>query len=507
MNNYQKNLVDYYLNNPQQNHNRGNRDNNSRNIENNINYGDKYFSYDKNINNQNIQIQNLNQFYLQDHKNNWPNNCPNSNESSTTIKKVDNKNRNFSAKVVCHYSNKNDMKLSGKNEIKKNQSSENIKINNYFNNNQIKNEGIQLGAFLSDKKIEKSLNDLNLDFSKDILRIFIYIYYYEKILKKQNIFTANKNEKYYLISQSWLNIFKNYYCYNKFFQKINKKQYPYNYNNVDKNIDNIIEEFSKEQIFENKPFSDDLKNIKKINTSYDIQNGISFTNNGIIFPSKIMTIIKKFDKNIKTKVFPRRFFFKNNTIYYINNEKIIIGFYQYSAFFVPKIIFIYNNNESAVNELNNLKSISINNYLNKRKSNQILNEKGENIGAILIVTKDNLGNKDVNIQIATKNLINSENDNIINNNEIIKLQYEQKIKEMENKFKYKENEFSNNLINLNTINKKLEEDLKQKDEIIKNIKEQLENLKKENLYLKNDNINKKKEIDYIKNLKNNQNNE
>ena len=47
-----------------------------------------------------------------------------------------------------------------------------------------------------------------------ILKILIYIYYYEKNLSQKNIF-INSIEKFYLINQNWFNQFKNVYSYNK----------------------------------------------------------------------------------------------------------------------------------------------------------------------------------------------------------------------------------------------------------------------------------------------------
>ena len=47
----------------------------------------------------------------------------------------------------------------------------------------------------------RSCNPINnMDEGKELLKVFIYIYYYEKSLKEKNIFINNSNEIYYLTS-------------------------------------------------------------------------------------------------------------------------------------------------------------------------------------------------------------------------------------------------------------------------------------------------------------------
>ena len=60
----------------------------------------------------------------------------------------------------------------------------------------------------------------NIDEGKELLKAFIYIYYYEKSLAEKNIFLNNK-ENYYLINPDCLDKFKKLYLYEKI-ENINK---------------------------------------------------------------------------------------------------------------------------------------------------------------------------------------------------------------------------------------------------------------------------------------------
>ena len=65
-------------------------------------------------------------------------------------------------------------------------------------------------------------NNQAINKNDEILKILIYIYYFEKSLlnKKEDIF--DENQEYYLINSKWFNELKNYYNYNKLNNSLNK---------------------------------------------------------------------------------------------------------------------------------------------------------------------------------------------------------------------------------------------------------------------------------------------
>ena len=70
------------------------------------------------------------------------------------------------------------------------------------------------------KKYAKNNQFINKN--DEILKILIYIYYFEKSLlnKKEDIF--DENQEYYLINSEWFNELKKCYNYNKLNNSLNK---------------------------------------------------------------------------------------------------------------------------------------------------------------------------------------------------------------------------------------------------------------------------------------------
>ena len=86
---------------------------------------------------------------------------------------------------------------------------------------------------------------------ENILKIFIYIFYYEKYLSiyKDNFF--DEKASYFLINPKWLNDYKNFYNYNKLFEAlkyISNNNQSINYKNLNEFILSIAN--SLENIFE-----------------------------------------------------------------------------------------------------------------------------------------------------------------------------------------------------------------------------------------------------------------
>ena len=84
--------------------------------------------------------------------------------------------------------------------------------NSDYNTYSQQNSNISISYnFANKNQKEIKENDNQEDFKKDLIKIFIYIFYYEKICseKKSNIF--NNKEKYYIINPNWLVTYKKYY--------------------------------------------------------------------------------------------------------------------------------------------------------------------------------------------------------------------------------------------------------------------------------------------------------
>ena len=184
-------------------------------------------------------------------------------------------------------------------------------------------------------------------FEKDLLKIFINIFYYEKNIseKKENAF--HNNEKYYLINPKWLIDYKKYYNYEKLYNILSnqKENYSINFNNLENNIDYIINNynFNKDILnYEKKELSKELIDIKAINCSITRKYNIEFIFKSIIIPFKIMELIKKCYNNFPKNLFTKELIFNKNNIIYINKKNAIIGKLNINNYFIPEFIFSYN---------------------------------------------------------------------------------------------------------------------------------------------------------------------
>ena len=178
---------------------------------------------------------------------------------------------------------------------------------------------------------------------------------------------------------------------------------------------------------------------------------IIYISSAVIFPSKIINIIKNVHDELKI-LEKKNLIFKDNYIYYINKEKIIVGIYQNSALFKPNYILTYNSrNLEKIEEMIMLSS-NINEYLKQRNYNsqsdyQILkNEKDEEICSLIILSQsDIIYGKEIkrkNPDIKNRNY----------NNDKLKIQTnddDNKLNSIENQQKQKENELLINYFKFN----------------------------------------------------------
>ena len=239
-----------------------------------------------------------------------------------------------------------------------------------------------------------------LPFKKELLNIFINIFYYEKSLSENKESFFNDKRKYCLINPQWYNNLKKYYNYEKLYNLLNtndKDNSNVNYKNIDENIDSIIKaNLNKNTLnFNRKQLSEELTDIKNITCFLLKKFGIKFIFEGVIVPVKIMKLIK--DWNKKIPIFPKELYFKNNFIIYVNNPKIIIGNLSDDNIFTPKYVFEYNSSNVVPKErktILNLKTIK--EYIKSKKCSlynfklqNLKNEKDEDIGKLLIMKTQN----------------------------------------------------------------------------------------------------------------------
>ena len=384
-------------------------------------------------------------------------------------------------------------------------------------NNNLDLEKINLNNIKRNKnKINKiiriSTNSINnIDEENELLKTFIYIYYYEKSLTEKNIFLNNNNETYYLINPDWLDNFKKLYSYN-IIKNIIKSKKEINYNNIDSKIDSYFSIVREKIQIKKISFTEEMKKHQiimptLIGSKYN--ENIVHINNGIIFPSKIMNIIKNVYKELKF-LKEKNLIFKDNYIYYVNKEKIIVGIYRKSALLKPKYVFTYNSIDLEKIEEEKMISSNINEYLKKRNLNiqpgyQILkNEKDEEIGSLINIYQKNESpikrNISSNINSSSNNNKNLKYQTIDNENKLINKESHQNQKQEE-----KELIRDNNILNIQI--KSLEQELKKREEQILNNNIEFEKLKKEyNLVLLSQN-NKNNEIETLKIEEKNQNKE
>ena len=243
------------------------------------------------------------------------------------------------------------------------------------------------------------ITNKSLIFNEGLLKIFIYIFYYEKYLSEKKEKSFDEKEKYCLINPKWLTSFKKYYNYDKLYKalKKDKNNSKINYSNLNKKINIILKEYLKKDILDyNKgQLSQDLTDIKNITCFLYKKYDTKFLYEGVIIPIIIMKLIKNWNKKIP--IFIKELLFRNNNIIYINKPKLIIGNLDNINIFIPKFVFDYNlSDKIEIEKKKILDSKSIEEYIKLRKcvvnnyKLQILkNENDEEIGKLIIVSNMN----------------------------------------------------------------------------------------------------------------------
>ena len=303
-----------------------------------------------------------------------------------------------------------------------------------------------------------------LPFKKELLNIFINIFFYEKSLseQKQNFFSDKI--KYCLINPQWFNNFKKYYNYEKLWDLLNKNSKEIsnvNYQNIDECIDDIIKLYSSKNTlnFNRKQLSEELIDIKNITCFLINKFGIKFILEGVIIPVKIMKLIK--DWNKKIPIFPKELYFKKNFIIYVNNPKIIIGNLNENNLFTPKYVFEYNSSNIVQKERKIIfNSKAIKEYIKSRKCSEynyklqnLKDEKDEEIGRLIVMNSSQKMKKNTKLykfRILTQSEINNLRANTVENTPHIKEKlFEHKIKQYTNRDKNRNESEKNKKIQIN----------------------------------------------------------
>ena len=312
--------------------------------------------------------------------------------------------------------------------------------NNSYGDNNITSKRIEYN--INNKKLFKE--DKSLEQNELILKIFIYIYTYEKTLSKKNIF--NNEDKYYLINPNWLSEFKKYYSYEQLEKQLDSIIFLAEYSSIDLFINDYIDKIPEEARPNYKPFSQKLKVKGFFNPNLTSISGgakISFIYKGIIFPKKIIDIINILDGDFIKMAKQKNFHFTGNNIYYINNKNIIYGIRKNNALFEPVYIFNYISDEIKLKEQEVLFRCDIKDYITAKKCNTQINyqplKNGEDIiGYLYIPSGENWArNKAVHSASSNKPKFNINNIPIskTNTNDYNK-------KEIENKNNVKSNELN-----------------------------------------------------------------
>ena len=199
-------------------------------------------------------------------------------------------------------------------------------FNEYFQNNNKKKSTFEHINIIMHKDDMES-------FKQDILKIFIYIFYFELSLleanKKEDIF--NKDNTYFLINPKWMIKFKNYYNYHQLYNliiEINRNN-ALNYCNLDKKIDSLIKSCLKKEkeikIFEKAEIYKELLNYE-INSSFRKIEDITFYDNCYFLPLEIITMLTKigFIKNEELLEF-KEIIAKDEDIFLLHEDGFEIG--------------------------------------------------------------------------------------------------------------------------------------------------------------------------------------
>ena len=297
---------------------------------------------------------------------------------------------------------------------------------------------------LSIKNNNEKNNHLIGQFEKNILKILISIYYYEKSLKyNENIF--KNNNRFYLMNPKWFNNFKDFYEYSNINKTLTSYHKNINFNNYEENINDIIDIFSNNNNLQLKQteLNEYLSNIDKIRVSQKLIENITYITNCYIVPFKIINMMNKiFFKNNHKLSICNIVLNKNKNLFVINGNTVNVGCINKELLFNAKNIFSFEDNKILDEEIKILYSTSIKNYIESKSCNilsynsiQILkNEKFKNIGKLIIIN-NKIPEQNNNQQYNNMNYQNYDNKKSEGCNPFIQINFNKKINNYDSKNK------------------------------------------------------------------------
>ena len=251
----------------------------------------------------------------------------------------------------------------------------------------------------------KTEKNIDIDFTKKIIKSLLYIYYFEK--DRDEIFN-NEDNKYYLINFEWMQKFKDIAPYKeaaKILTELTLYNKPIKYNNLNNAAEKIIEYF-----LENKNLT-----VKDEEQFKELSNVINFIpkeiENNKITSSPSFYLISSETKDILEEIF---FDGKNLQIDYINltikdkkilvKEKNVIKVYNIDETnkLTIQYIFMYNTRHIFDSESSKLEKLTIEKYIYSKGCKldkygiQILKRdkfSKEDIGKLNILKNDNVENE------------------------------------------------------------------------------------------------------------------
>ena len=307
---------------------------------------------------------------------------------------------------------------------------------------------------------EEKYNDITIIPYKiyiNIIKFFVYLYYYEKDLsiRKKEIF--KENEDYYLIDNEWIDKFKKYYesLSIQIFKKDNIK-----YNDLENQFEEKIT-LSKEYKLEKELFKETL-NIEGIKSGNKKIFNILYNTNCYIITSQMMNIIKSIFNNKEINCPKQKIITMNDNIYLIYPKKVIVGNLNQNFIFNTKYILAFSSVDKLESEKEKLFKNSIENYIKSNNCDlknyelQKILRNNEMIAKLVVIKSDE----------STGNHLDSNNENIINNKEKEKEKINNKKKLENTKLKSGKKNNSSNKINdvKNEKNEKSKENPKGKEE-------------------------------------------
>ena len=288
-------------------------------------------------------------------------------------------------------------------------------INEIVENNTYNNSIIPFEKYISNNNKQRTFN-IKKEFKKDILKVLIYTFYYEKSPYKIEKF-LNGDQQYYLINYEWLKAFKEYFNYQSLHKLLIKDQ-KYNnlkFNQLQSQYDKIINTYINKNIInnENRKLKEDLANVNNIKFSL-INKGQKIESYFIVHSSIIDVIKPYLSINEKITFDPTKLFNKDNKICFYYNNNIIIGNINEKHIFTSSTILSYKSLDIFNNEKKIFLSHSINKYFALRNCKQnnlnkliLINENNEEIGELILLLHKNKNAKNKKISIGKSKINNN----------------------------------------------------------------------------------------------------